>query len=76
MKLYKAEYDDGSVVSFMGEPLVCNNPYLFEYLIQIENEKIDKFNYTTEKAERFFNKPMPRSVRQKMEKPNIIEFEV
>lgn len=74
MKLYKAKYDDGSIVYFEGEPLVCNNPSLFYYLIDIENKSIDRFDKVSEDAEAMFGRPMPRSTRKKMSEPTIVEL--
>lgn len=72
-KLYKAEYDDGSILCFNYKPLICNNHDLFFFLISIENEKIKRLNDACSDAEVLFGTPMPRFTRNELLVPNIVE---
>lgn len=45
MKMYYAKSVDGKkTIQFRGETFVCNHPFLFEYLVNLRNEKVDKKN--------------------------------
>ena len=47
MKLYYAKSIDGKkTIQFEGETLVVNQPFLFEYLVKLNNEKIKETKNT------------------------------
>ena len=42
MKLYYAKSVDGKkTIQFRGETVVFNQPFLFEYLVKLRNEKVN-----------------------------------
>jgi len=47
MKLYYAKSIDGKkTIQFEGETLVVNQPFLFEYLVKLNNEKVKETKNT------------------------------
>lgn len=58
MKLYKGLTEDGSILCFDGQPLITNNPAVFYFLVDIQNDKIKRYNKSQEKAHELFGAKM------------------